>query len=408
MRSARFWTCVPWTMVGLLLAVLGFTQMSCAQSPTGQSDDPDPRADLDALAFDVAFPNLTFERPVFLTTAPGMPDRIFVIEQRGRVLSFPHERAAAPGSVEEVLNIEDQVRRAGNEEGLLGLAFHPDFAQNHQVFLHYSAEQGARRNILSRWQFDPGTGRIAPGSEEILLEVSQPYSNHNGGHIAFGPDGYLYLALGDGGAGGDPRNNGQNLATLLGSILRIDVDRTEGDKPYAIPDDNPFVDRSGARPEIYAYGLRNAWRFSFDVETGTLWAGDVGQNSYEEIDIIEKGGNYGWNIMEGTHEFEPNGRSREDLIAPVIEYGRSAGISVTGGYVYRGEAVPSARGTYIYADYGSGRVWGLHQENGQVQLNEQFARVSSPASFGVDAQGEVYICSFDGKIYRLVSDGADS
>ena len=317
--------------VGLLFMALGMAQMSCAQSPSAPSDNANPGGELDALTFEVAFPNLTFERPVFLTTAPGAPDQVFVIEQRGRVLRFPHERNVASSDVEEVLNIEDQVRRRGNEEGLLGIAFHPDFAQNRQVFLHYSAEQGARRNVLSRWQFDPATGRIEPGSEEVLLEVPQPYGNHNGGHITFGPDGYLYLVLGDGGAGGDPQNNGQDLSTLLGSILRIDVDRTEGGTPYAIPDDNPFVGQSDARPEIYAYGLRNAWRFSFDAETGTLWAGDVGQNSYEEIDIIEKGGNYGWNIMEGRHAYEPDGRSTDGLIDPIVEYGRSEGISVTGG-----------------------------------------------------------------------------
>src|SRR5690606_27821791 len=247
-----------------------------------------------------------------------------------------NDRGVGRDEVFVALDITGKARRRNNEEGLLGLAFSPDWQRTHEVFLHYSASDPVR-NVLSRWTMDPQTLRIDPDSERVILEVEQPWGNHNGGHIDFGPDGYLYVTLGDGGAGGDPHNNGQNKTTLLGAILRIDVTEPQSGT-YDVPADNPFVDDPDAAPEIWAWGLRNVWRFSFDPETGLLWAGDVGQNKYEEIDIITKGGNYGWNIREGFHAFRrgAEGRKTPDLIDPVLEYDRQAGISVTGGYVYRG------------------------------------------------------------------------
>jgi glucose/arabinose dehydrogenase len=242
-----------------------------------------------------------------------------------------------------------------------------------------------------------------PESELVLLTFEQPYSNHNGGQVSFGPDGYLYIAVGDGGSGGDPHDNGQNRATLLGSILRIDVDKQENGKKYGIPSDNPFAkNKNGYRAEIYAYGLRNPWRFSFDTENGQLWTGDVGQNAYEEIDIIEKGGNYGWNTMEGNHCFEPkNDCDHSGLKMPVHEYGRSEGISVTGGFVYRGSALKDLHGKYVYADYATRRVWALDDRNGRAGNTLLFEADFNISSFGVDQHQELYLCGFDGKIYKL-------
>lgn len=356
------------------------------------------------VSLDAAFPNLSFDRPLLLRPAPDGGDRLVVVEQDGRVNVFENDRAVAQGDVFVALDITSKVRRRHNEEGLLGLAFSPDWARSHEVFLHYSAS-GPTRNVLSRWTMDPQTLRIDPDSERVILEVEQPWGNHNGGHIDFGPDGYLYVTLGDGGAGGDPHNNGQNKATLLGAILRIDVTDPQSGT-YDIPPDNPFVNDPSAAPEIWAWGLRNVWRFSFDPETGLLWAGDVGQNKYEEIDIITRGGNYGWNIREGFHPFRrgAEGRKTPDLIDPVLEYDRQAGISVTGGYVYRGKAIPSLVGHYVFGDFGSGKVWSLvyDAEQQRVIRSGQIAHVDSPASFGQDKDGELYVCSFNGKIYKFV------
>ncbi len=236
------------------------------------------------------------------------------------------------------------------------------------------------------------------------MEVSQPFSNHNGGQIAFGPDGYLYIALGDGGSGGDPDGNGQNRATLLGSILRIDANTASGARNYAIPPDNPFAGNSqGFREEIFAYGLRNPWRFSFDPVTKKLWAGDVGQNLYEEIDIIEKGRNYGWNIMEGFHCYSSATCDTAGLTLPVWEYGHnsSGGIAVTGGFVYRGTQLPELYGKYIYADYGSGRIWSLSYSDNDTVNTELLKTSLNISSFGTDRFNELYMCAFDGKIYRF-------
>jgi glucose/arabinose dehydrogenase len=238
------------------------------------------------------------------------------------------------------------------------------------------------------------------------LEVPQPYNNHNGGQIVFGPDGYLYISLGDGGSGGDPLSNGQNPSTLLGSILRIDVDSNFKERNYGIPADNPFVGNiQGFREEIFAYGLRNPWRFSFDLFTGWLWAGDVGQNRLEEIDIIESGGNYGWNTMEGSLCFSPQidcNKTRLEL--PVWEYGRDLGVSVIGGFVYRGVRLSELVGAYVYGDYGSGKIWSLQFSDENEPINIELVDTElSIASFGVDKENELYICAFDGKIYKLVA-----
>lgn len=381
----------------LLLLLLAHT-WACTQE-NGNSNQQDPGE----MVIKEAFPNLSFTRPVDLQHPGDASNRLFVVEQRGVISVIENDSDTQEKKV--FLDIEDQVEDGGNEQGLLGLAFHPDFSNNGYFYVNYTASN-PNRTVISRFQVSSSDADQAEQSSElILLEFDQPYSNHNGGQISFGPDGYLYIAVGDGGSGGDPQEHGQNLSTLLGSILRIDVDRQEGAKHYAIPQDNPFAgNQEGYREEIYAYGLRNPWRFSFDAVTGDLWAGDVGQNRYEEINIIEKGGNYGWNIMEASHCFRPeSGCDQEGLILPVWEYDRSQGdISVTGGFVYRGSAIEALQGLYIYADYVTGRIWTLNTKDADNPINKELIRADFPiSSFGVDDQHELYICAFDGKIYSF-------
>lgn len=348
-----------------------------------------------------AFPNLSFTRPVDLQHAGDKSDRLFVVEQRGVISVFQNN--ATTTSKSEFLNIEQKVDDSGNEEGLLGLAFHPNFESNGFFYVNYTAS-GPNRTVISRFKISPTNPNQAdPASELVILEFDQPYSNHNGGQISFGPDGFLYIAVGDGGSGGDPQGHGQNRKTLLGSILRINIDQRKGSLNYAIPSDNPFAGNSeGFREEIYAYGLRNPWRFSFDSKTNQLWTGDVGQNSREEVNIIKKGGNYGWNTMEGFHCFKPSsGCQTAGLEMPVWEYDRSEGVSITGGFVYRGKTLRQLIGVYIYADYASGRIWGLDLSDSANPVNTELLKSSSVSSFGIDQNQELYICSFDGKIYKL-------
>ena len=354
-------------------------------------------------ALEPAFPSLKFSRPVDFQVAPGADHTLaYVVEQAGVIRVFENKSDVTTTNI--YLDIEDRVRDNGNEEGLLGLAFHPEFESNGFLYVNYTASD-PRRTVVSRFSRDASNPAQAdPSSELILLEINQPYGNHNGGQVSFGPDGYLYIATGDGGSAGDPLLNGQNPNTLLGAILRIDVNNSSANRNYAIPSDNPFAGQSDTfKEEIYAYGLRNPWRFSFDSTTGNLWAGDVGQNDFEEIDIIVNGGNYGWKIREGTHCFDPpEGCTGQDLIPPAIEYGRSKGGSVTGGFVYRGSEIPEYFGKYIYADYASGRIWALSYDGTAVTDNIEITDTNlNISSFGVDHQNELYICAFDGLIYRL-------
>jgi glucose/arabinose dehydrogenase len=349
-----------------------------------------------------ALPKLTFDRPLCITHAKDATGRIFVVEQIGRIYVVQNDPATGASSV--FLDISRKVRTVHNEEGLLALAFHPNYKSNGFFYVYYSASN-PRRGVLSRFNVSTEDANKAdPGSELVILEVEQPYGNHNGATVIFGPDGYLYMSLGDGGSAGDPHGHGQNLGTLLGSILRIDVDHRDSSRAYAIPKDNPFVGVQGACPEIWAYGLRNVWRMSFDRLTGELWAGDVGQNRWEEIDLIVRGGNYGWNIREGAHAYR-SAATQGVLIDPVIEYGRSDGASVTGGYVYRGSRFPSLLGVYIYADYVTGTIWGLRHTGGKVtesaKLLEQPNNISS---FGETPEGEILVTCFDGRIYLLEAD----
>ena len=351
-----------------------------------------------AIALEPAFGGQRFERPVALKQPPGDAGQVFVVEQPGRVLVVP----LAGGAPAVVLDIRDRVEDGPNEAGLLGLAFHPAFADNRTVFLSYTRRPaaGGLESVIAAYRVR-ADATIDADSERIVLTLAQPFSNHNGGDIAFGPDGYLYIGFGDGGAGGDPLNSGQDVGTLLGAILRIDVDRAA---PYAIPRDNPLRARRGARGEIYAYGLRNPWRFSFDRLTGDLWAADVGQNRMEEVNVIVAGGNYGWNIKEASRAFRDQGRSAAGLIDPVAEYGRELGCSVTGGYVYRGGRIPELEGVYLFGDYCSGRIWGVVTDaEGRRRVRELLRADARIASFGEIGDGTLFVLDLEGPIYRIVA-----
>lgn len=348
-----------------------------------------------------AFPGIQFNHPLDLQNAGDGSGRIFIAEQNGKIFVINPEDKSSP---ELFLDISSKVNDNGSEQGLLGLAFHPDFKENGQFFVNYTTEKST---IVSRFELDADNPVQAdPESEAVMIEFSQPYANHNGGGLAFGPsDGYLYIGTGDGGGAGDPQKNAQNLGSLLGKILRIDINSVSQDRSYVIPEENPFKDNTeGYKEEVYAYGLRNPWRFSFDAIKGDLWVADVGQNKVEEINIVRKGGNYGWNIMEGSYCYDPpSDCNAEGLINPVYEYEHPMGRSITGGYVYRGKDVPVLEGIYIYADFITGYIWGLSYYEGRIAGNIILAETEyNISSFGIDENKEIYFTSFDGKIYKLI------
>ncbi|KPK39181.1 MAG: hypothetical protein AMJ69_06375 [Gammaproteobacteria bacterium SG8_47] len=365
------------------------------------------------LALARAFPNLSFSLPVAMMQAPGAANHWYVVEKTGTVRRFAADDAANASSL--VVDLTDRVDAGPNEAGLLGMAFHPEFGANGYVYLSYTGQAGGLRSYVSRFTSADGGASLDPDSEVVILSIDQPYGNHNGGHIAFGPDGYLYLGLGDGGSGGDPDGNGQNTHTLLGAMLRIDIDVSAEDwaagMRYYIPPDNPFAASTGCGngggcPEIYAWGFRNPWRWSFDRDTGELWLGDVGQNQWEEVDRVERGGNYGWNIREGAHCYDAGSCASAGLIEPVAEYDHSVGRSITGGYVYRGGAIAALHGTYLYADFSSGRIWGLAQGGQGLGLPRQLLDTShSIAAFAEANDGELYLLDYGpGHVHRLVQD----
>jgi glucose/arabinose dehydrogenase len=341
-----------------------------------------------------AFPNLTFSSPVGIYSPDDGSNHLFILEQGGRIFSFNNSIDVVEKHL--FMDISDLIS-TGGERGLLGLAFHPNFSSNGYFYLDYTNKTGD--SIISRFKIkDDDTNFGNKSSQKIILTIEQPYSNHNGGQIAFGPDNYLYIALGDGGSVGDPLGNAQNRENLLGSILRINIDSVD---PYSIPLDNPFHG-NGFREEIYAFGLRNPWRFSFDPVTGFLWAGDVGQNAWEEINIIENGKNYGWNAYEGTHPYNP-GTNVTNVEFPIYEYGHLIGRSITGGYVYRGLELLGLTGKYIYGDFIYGQIWALEYDGANPTNNTILVDTNLQiSSFGIDSQNELYLCAFDGKIYKLI------
>ena len=382
-------------------------------------------AELPQLKLVNAYPNLKLKRPLWLEQLPD--GRTFLLEQRGKIHILP--KNAKGKKTKLFFDIEARKPYVKDEEGLLGMAFHPQFSKNGKVYVFYSAHEPLRSIVSEFRVHKDDKNKIDPASERKLLTIERPFWNHDGGCILFGPDGKLYITHGDGGAREDPNDNGQNLSTLRGAIMRIDVDAVSSAKPYGIPKDNPFVDRKGARGEIWAYGLRNVWRMSFDRETGNLWAADVGQDYWEEVNLIVKGGNYGWRTREGFHEsFSSKSRAKitpskhknpEGFLEPVIEYPHTPalatksqfnkhghGLSITGGYVYRGKKIPALRGAYVYGDYKTGTVWAFRQSGGKVT---EYGQVVGPnpirfvASFAEDQAGEQYLLGFEGKgrIYRL-------
>jgi glucose/arabinose dehydrogenase len=398
--------------------------LATAPEVPGQPLDESPLP----IATQVAFPNLDWTgwqrtdkagnpvplRPILLTHAGDGSGRVFVPTQHGVIHVFPNDDRTDRTRV--FLDLQHKVRYDDrtNEEGFLGLAFHPRYRENGEFFVFYTDRNAKLENVVSRFRVsrdDPN--RADPNSEEELLRIAHRFWNHDGGTICFGPDGYLSIAVGDGGAADDPDDNGQNLGTILGKVLRIDVDRRGDARPYSIPADNPFAHRAGARPEIFAYGLRNVWRMAFDRGTGRLWAADVGQNLYEEINLLERGGNYGWNLREGLHPFGPRGvGSRPDLRDPIWEYHHDVGKSITGGAVYRGFNLPELAGAYVYGDYVSTRIWALWYDEklGRVVANRPIRSPGKPIlSFGEDDRGELYFMTDTPTgqgIYRFVRSGA--
>ena len=384
-------------------------------------------ADPPKVEFTPVFGGHVFERPIYLTHAGDGSERLYVMGHLGtiHVLDGPDD-----DSPELVLDIQDKVQfhENTNEEGFLGIAFHPKFQQNREVYAYYTPryqDEADRRAVISRFRAAPNRPTIDPESEEVILSIDQPYWNHNGGTIIFGPDGMLYIGLGDGGLYGDPHGHGQNTQTLLGSILRIDVDRTDPGLKYAIPPDNPFAGNPDkGRGEIWAYGVRNIWRMSFHPVTGEMWAGDVGQNLWEEIDVVRSGGNYGWNIREGSHPYQPKkdsqvppgyppGKTLKDFqdvefVEPVWEYHHDEGKSVTGGLVYHGPHAPQLRGKYLYADYISGAIYALDANSSDdAKPNNMVLREKGlpVASFGEGPDGEAYILETNGEISRISQGG---
>jgi len=395
---------------------------------------------LPAVQFQPVFPQLTGQRPVWMSEAPDGSGRLFVVYQDG-IIKIVH-RGSDGSDAKEFFNIVDRDPHFENEDGLLGLAFHPGFQTNGLFYVYYNQKNSEDkcdqplnfpfRSVISEFKVSATNADMADlSSERILLQVQQPYSNHKGGELVFGPDGYLYLGLGDGGLGNDPMGNGQSTSTLLAKILRLDVNsrakvrvgRVMQDLPYGIPKDNPFIkepnlDGAGARHEIYAYGLRNPWRFSFDRANGALWCGDVGQALWEEVDLIVKGGNYGWSVREGAHHFKP-GPVGAQYIEPVMEYPHRTnllahamypdsgiGFCVIGGYVYRGTQYPSLQGVYLYGDYNFGTVWGFRYDYEAKKLTVHGALGNSQGyidSFAEDAAGEIYALMQDGKILHVTA-----
>ncbi|KAB2909140.1 MAG: PQQ-dependent sugar dehydrogenase [Ignavibacteriales bacterium] len=360
-----------------------------------------------AMKLQNAFPNISIPNAVDFQSPYDKTDRIFVVAQTGKIFVFPNTPTASNPKV--FLDLTDRVLYGG-EQGLLGLAFHPDYANNGYFYVNYTTSN-PRRTHISRFQVSPTNPDSAMKSTElVLLTYNQPYTNHNGGQVAFGPDGYLYIGAGDGGSGGDPQGNGQNKAVFLAKILRIDVNNTSSGKNYAIPPDNPFAGNTqGWKEEIYAYGMRNPWRFSFDPKTNLLWVADVGQNEWEEINIVEKGGNYGWRIMEGFHCYNPSSNcDTTGLKLPIWEYRHNSagGYSITGGFVYRGNKNPRLYGKYIYGDYVSKRIWALSYTPGQPVQNEVLVNNAgfSITSFGEDTYRNLYIIDYSGKIWKFVED----
>lgn len=391
-------------VVAAIVALIGTTAAGATRSLQDQAAPPP----FDPAVFGVGLEPVAegFDQPVFVTDPGDGSGRLFVVEQTGRVLVLEG------GTIREqpFLDVSEQVS-GGFEQGLLSIAFAPDYRESGVFYVFFTDTEGDEQIARYRVSADD-PNRADPASAQPVLSVEDPYPNHNGGLLLFGPDGMLYVGLGDGGSAGDPEGNGQNRAAFLGKILRIDVANSTPDDPYAIPADNPYVDEAGTRPELWAYGLRNPWRFSFDRTTGDLYIGDVGQGDLEEIDFLaagQGGANFGWDVMEGSQCFSEDECATEGLVLPIAEYDHEFGCSVTGGYVYRGPSAPALNGVYLFADYCSGNLWGLGRDGaGEWTLSEPIGTDLTISSFGEDAAGEVYVTDLKGGLYRVVDAPAAS
>lgn len=384
-----------------LTSVLGLLTIGAcdAGGSGGPSNEPPPPDGPVPVALQQVAAGLSF--PLYLTAPPG-DARLFILEKTGAI------RVVKDGALLPTPFLDLSARVSGGpEQGLLGLAFDPAYASNGRFVVHYTDVSG--NTTVSSYRVSAGDpDRADASSEAILLTVEQPFPNHNGGQILFGPDGMLYIGLGDGGGGGDPGGRGQSLADLLGDILRVDVGSGTG---YTVPADNPFVQQTGARPEVWSYGLRNPWRFSFDAATGDLYIADVGESAWEEVDVVTpaagaaRGANFGWNVMEGRHCYASTSCDTTQFTLPVLEYSHASGCSITGGYVYRGAAIPALQGHYFYADYCSGWVRSFRLQDGQAVDQFQWPTLApggAVPSFGQDAAGELYVMNAGGQVFRIV------
>jgi len=391
---------------GLVLSVIFVLFLAACDSGgsnTGNDDgNGNDGADIN-IGLTEILPAAQFQRPLDIQNAGDGTNRLFIVEQRGMI--YVAQNISSPGGadIDVFLDIRDRVFFDESESGLLGLAFHPQFETNGYFYVNYTASNPAR-TVIARYSLNGDTAEADPDSEVVLMELAQPRANHNGGQLVFGPkDGYLYIAGGDGGVD----ENSQNMTTLLGSILRIDVDNAEDGMNYGIPDDNPFSGNdSGFREEIFAYGFRNPWRIGFDELFGTLFTGDVGNARREEIDVVESGKNYGWSIMEGTICFDPpSGCDMSGLELPILDYGRDQGGTVIGGFVYRGSEVEGLAGKYIYGDFVSGKIWALGYDGDNVTDNTQIAEIGefSLTAFGTDENDEAYLSTLGGTIYKITN-----
>lgn len=386
-----------WTICAVGFLAIGVVLLQACGGSSGAPPVPVPQTGSAQLSLTAIATGLN--TPVDLQQPKDGSSRLFVVEKAGTI------RVVQNGAIQAspFLDVSAKVDSSPGEMGLLGLAFHPGYAQNRRFFVHYDRiVSGQIQSVIAEYLASASDSSHADSaSERVLLTVDQPFENHKGGQIAFGPDGFLYIGLGDGGSEGDPQGNGQNLQTLLGKILRIDVDSLSGNSLYAIPADNPFAS-GGGLPEIWAYGLRNPWRFSFD-RAGRLFAADVGQDHFEEIDLVQRGGNYGWKTMEGDHCYSPSsGCNTSGLILPIAEYDHSEGDAVIGGYVYAGTAIPSLQNSYIFGDLSSGKIWGLREVSaGNWSRTLLLTSNAELSSFGLDQAGEVYVVELGGSVMRL-------
>lgn len=393
----------------LLVTACGGGGGSSIAPPTPAPAPPTPPPTTTAPDVEVErlFPALSFSLPVALKQAPADDSRWYVVEKQGTVLAFDNDNAAATTDV--FLDISSRVNSTLSETGLLGLAFHPQFPATPEVFVSYNGTGTPLTSVVSRFTLDNTGTALDPGSEEVLLLFEQPQSNHNGGDLAFGPNGLLYASFGDGGGGGDPDENGQDTTTIYGSVIRIDIDAPA---PYGIPPDNPFASGGSCRQgfasancaEIFAWGFRNPWRMSFDSATATLWLGDVGQGAWEEINRVTLGGNYGWNDREGAHCFDPATNCMLGFDEPVTEYDHSVGQSVTGGYVYRGTGVTDLSGFYVFGDFVSGQLFAVDADAQPTTAPDLIGNAGfNISAFAVDTNQELFVLDFGGGgVYRIV------